>query len=1198
MIRNFTKSFFYHLLTVSILCCSASVFAQGRRITVETALNAISTKYKTKFAYRHGIVENKFTTGASLNAKTLDEALKLVLYPNDLLFLYVSEGNYTIISRNAELRNQQSGALNDTPSANDGSIFITGLVSDESGNAMPGVTVKSNGANNSVVTDAEGRFSFFVPQTATEVSFSYLGYDRSEVQLQGTGKRVSVRLKPSSGNNLQEVKVVSTGYQQISPERSTGSAVVITKKDLEKIPVANVIQRLESMVPGVKINVTAGDISFAYRNTNPSMNSSTRTIGSTEYGINIRGRSTVSPFAENNPLIVIDGAISEIDLSALNPNDIESITFLKDAAAASIWGVRAANGVIVVTSKKGTANQAPNINFSTTFSLSGKPNLDYLKMMNAAQTINLEQEIANKNIVPAPSATTAFSPYVGPVTDLTFRLHAGTITQAQYDAQIAQYSTMDSRSQVSEYLLQPATSQQYNLSVGGGGTNSTYFYSGSYSKEIPNDVGNEASRLTVTLNNTFNLFKKAKLTTIFRGSFFNYQNNGVGLSSLYRPTANTLLSYNQLVDDSGNRVYTSRAYYSGWQNTLVNRGYLNWNYNALDEIDNADNTNKVNNYSFSANLNVPIFKGLSVNGFFNNERSFGTSRSFYNENTYYYRNLVNSYTPLPATATARAVNSLGLSPGAGILNQISSTTNNYTVRGQLNYDNTFAGKHQLNVIAGSEIRQTNAGQGGSTLYGYNMGTGLNSSVNYLAPYTSIQGYTTSIGGAPYQQDRIRRYLSYYSNAGYTFNGKYTVSASARYDDYNNFGVDRSLRATPLWSTGLKWNLAKESFMKPLSWINSLSLRGTYGVNGNIATGLFPFTAISIGSNDPNTGLPTASISAPANPSLRWEKTYVTNIGLDLGMLNNRIGVTADFYKKHGKDLFYEFPINGTYGLLSLNRNSTELKGKGVDLSLRGTSYTSKDWDVTSVLNFSYNTNEITDARFAPTSSVYSNPAYGSQLKGYATDKMLVYKNAGLDANGLTRIFDQNGNIVPASGNISSLDALTYAGRTNAPYFGSFNTSVRYREFTLMAIATYQFGSVFLRPTANTYPSSRQGSVYDLAADVAKRWQNPGDEAFTNVPGIAGTFASSSLLRYQQSDINVLKGDYIRLRDLSLSYQIPVAKITNAVRAANFAFSARNLGFLWRANKEGIDPDINGGLNSTTLGLPPVVSYNFTLNVNF
>jgi len=1190
MIKTFTKPIFHLLLITFMLCCSVVSYAQNKQITLSVALDAVSKKYNTKFAYRHGIIENKFTPIESLKAKTLDEALKRILYPNNLLFLYVSEGNYTIIPKDDEMLNKQAAAQDNNDS---GDSFITGQVLDESGNPMPGVTIKSDGSNSSVITNADGNFSFFVPKIARILGFSYLGYDRNEVALNGTSKKLSVTLKPSAGNNLDEV-VISTGYQDISPERSTGSVVSVTKKQLEQVPVANVVQRLESLIPGVKVSITAGDNSFAYKNTQLGINSGTRSVGSADYNMTIRGTSSL--VGEKFPLVVVDGAISQLDLSALNPNDIENITFLKDASAASIWGVRAANGVIVVTTKKGGLNQAPSISFSTTASVSGKPDLNYLHTMTSAQQIAYEQELVNKSIVSTPNAAIALGQPIAEVTDLTFKLKAGTITQAQYDAQISQYSAIDSREQISKYILQPAASQQYNLSVGGGGTANSYFYSASYSKERPNTVGNEARRLTVTLNNTFKLFKKATLTTNFKGSFFNYVNEGVGLSSFYYPSSFTFMPYNQIVDDNGNRVGRSNHYYSGWTNTLASKGFLNWNYNPLDELDNADNVQKENNYSFNANLNVPIFKGLSLNAFYNNERSFGNSRQYYNENTYYYRDFLNGFTPVPLTGTA--VNSIGLTPGGGILNQSTTTTNNYTIRGQLNYDNTFAGKHQLTVIAGSEIRQTQVGQGVSTLYGYNTGTGISRQVNYFTGYPSVAGYTSGLGGSPTQQDKTRRYLSYYSNAGYTYNGKYTISASARYDDYNNFGVDRKFRATPLWSAGLKWNVAKESFLQSQDWISNLNIRATYGVNGNIATDLYPYTYIGLGSADYPTGLPYASIISPANPELRWEKTYVTNFGIDIGALNNRLGLTADIYRKHGKDIFAMFPLNGTYGVTTLTRNSSELVGKGIDLGLRGTIYNNKDWDVTSILNFAYNTNKVTDSRFPATSSLYSNPAYATYLDGYATDKMFVYKNAGLDATGMTQIYDENGVIVPASRNITSVNALVYAGRTSAPYFGSFNTTVRFREFTLMAIATYQFGNVFLRPTISSYPSSRLGVSYDLHEDVAKRWQKAGDEATTNVPGVAGVYAGQSLLRYQQSDINVLKGDYIRLRELSLSYKIPVAKITNAVKAANFAFAVRNLGLLWTANKEGLDPDFTTSLNNRTMGLPATVSYNFTLNVNF
>ncbi|MBB4107446.1 SusC/RagA family TonB-linked outer membrane protein [Pedobacter zeae] len=1195
MKKRFTRLLgWIYLLFMSVIFVAPAMAQSGKTISVEAALNSISKKYNAKFAYEHEIVQGKTTDVENLKAKNLDEVLKRVLYPNNLLFLYVSEGNYTIVSRDKSYFAPVTGN-NPTNAAPSDGFFLSGKVVDETGNPLPGATLKSNASNSVTMTDANGRFSMPVPQNAQVIGVSYVGYENYTYPVVASQSNIVIAMKLSVANQLNEVNVISTGLQKLSKERSTGSAELVTKEQIEKVPVPNLLYRLESQVPGVKININSGDNSFVYGNKQNSVSSGTRTKGSSDYNFFVRGRSTLQ--GESFPLIVVDGAITEYDISTINPNDVENVTFLKDAAAASIWGTRAANGVMVITTKAGKAGQAPTVNFSVNASVSNHPDLGYLRTMTSAQTIAYEEELVAKNIIIAPNNTTALSTNVATVTDLAFKLKAGTITKAAYDSEIAQLSARDSRGQIEDYLLRPATSQAYNFSIGGGNNYSTYFYSASYTKEDPYAVGTSGSRLTLTLNNTFKLFKIATLSTNLKGSFFNYKTNGIGLNSLYNPSLSTFMPYNQILDDNGNRVSYSKKFYSGWlNNALYPAGFLNWGYNALDEIENADNTQKDNNYSANINLNVPIVKGLSANAFFNTEISNSTSRNFYNDNTYYYRDLVNTFTAIPVSG--KAVNSIGLSAGSGILNVGTNTTNNYTLRGQLNYDTTLGKDHQINAIAGAEIRQTQDGAGLSTMYGYNMGTGISRSVNFSTPYATLYGYTLGLGGSPSQLDKTRRYLSYYSNAAYTYRSKYTVSASVRYDDYNNFGLDRSFRATPLYSLGGKWDVYKESFMANAPWISNLAIRATNGVNGNISRSLYPFTYIALGSVDAQTGLPTASIIAPANPELRWEKTYVSNLGLDFGFLKNRITGSVEVYRKHSTDLFYNFPISGTYGVTSLTRNTSELNGKGVDLSLAGIFYTNKDWEINGRLTYAYNVNKVEDTRFIPTSSFFASPAYSGYISGYATDKLLVYKNAGLDANGMTLVYDQNGNKVAPNTNLNSIDALINAGRTTAPHFGSYTQSMRFKDFTLMAIATYQFGSVFLRPTISAYPSSRTGTSYDLSEDVARRWQKPGDEQLTNVPGVAGTFATVSLARYQQSDINVLKGDYIRLRELSLTYKIPTQRFTKAVKAANFGFSVRNLGLLWKANKEGIDPDFTAGLNSTTLGLPATTSYNFSLNVNF
>ncbi|WP_406826178.1 SusC/RagA family TonB-linked outer membrane protein [Pedobacter sp. KACC 23697] len=1197
MNKNFTRPLYFLLVVLLAFGAVFQAAAQNKQISLEQALDAISKKYKTKFAYEHSIVQGKTASSASLKAKSVDEALKNVLYPNNLLFLYVSEGNYTIVSRDGKTLDVNAQAnlptLSGTSNSSNNEFYLSGQVTDEGSIPLPGVTIKSNGSNRVVTTDGNGKYSIFVPNTTTSISFSYLGYQTSNLPVTANTSSLNVSLTPAAGNQLQDVNIVSNGYQVLPKERSTGAAFGVTAKDLQKIPTPNVVQRLESLIPGVKVTLNSDNM-FTYGNTQQGINSGTRSLGRSDYNMEVRGSNTLR--GETFPLVVVDGAIMELDLSTLNPNDIANITFLKDAAAASIWGTRAANGVVVITTKKGQSGQAPQVSFSMTAAVANRPDLGYLNMMNSAQVIAYEQDLVAKNLIFAPSATTAFSGTVADATDLTFKLKAGTITQAAYDAEISRLSALDNRSQINDYLLRPSSNQQYNLSVTGGGKSSDYFYSASYSKENPYTRGTEGQRLTLTMNNNFKLFKIATLSANFRASFFKYKTGAVSLSSLFSPTASTFMPYNQLVDASGNHKAYSTVYYSGWVDNLQNQGYLNWKYSVLDEMDNVDNSQNENNYNFNLNLNVPVFKGLSANAFFANERNFGNTRNYYSEATFFYRNLVNTFTPIPTSG--RAVNSIGLSPGSGILNNLSGYNNNYTLRGQLNYDHILGTEHQLTAIVGSEIRQTKVGQGTSVLYGYNTGNGISRPVNFFTPYATIQGSTQGIAGSPSQQDKVRRYLSYYSNVAYTYKGKYTLSGSARYDDYNNFGVDRKFRATPLWSSGLKWDVKKESFLNTQNWLNSLSIRATYGVNGNISTNTFPFTYISLGTGDSATGLPNASIIAPANPELRWEKTYVANLGVDFALLDNRLSGSVDVYSKRGKDLFYEFPINGTYGFTSINRNVASMSGNGVEFNLNGTVIREKDYEWNAGLNFAYNTNKITDTRFIVNSTFLSNPAFGSvPLDGYPNDKIFVFRNAGLDANGLTQVFDQNGNKVGSGQNVTSVDALVYAGRRTPPYFGSFNTSFRYKAFTLMAVATYQFGNVFMRPTISAYSSSRQGVKYDLHEDITKRWIKAGDEAFTNVPGAAGALAPTSLLRYQQSDINVLKGDYIRLRELALTYQVPVEQL-KFIRSANVGFSVRNLGLLWRANKEGLDPDFVGGLSASTLGLPSPVSYNFSLNVNF
>lgn len=1170
----------------------------------ESAIKKIESSTQFRFVYRNEDVKVLKNITLQPATRSVGQTLDLLLKNTALSYKQLNNSIMLVKKPAAPVAEK---AAESVPPRHYVKVYVT----DEQGEfiAFANVTVKGY-PRLAEQTNQDGMVNIFSVTDKDELMISFVGYVTQTVLI-GQQESIHIKLLHDPANTLKEVSVISNGYQVLPKERSTGAFSTVTAKDLEKIPVPNLVQRLEGLVPGLQVGITSGARTFDYTNTQQAINGGTHTVGQNDYSMTIRGTSSIQ--GETFPLVVIDGAVSNLDLSAINPNDVDNVTFLKDAAAASIWGVRAANGVIVITTKKGSNNSIPKINFSTSFTMAEKPRLNYLKTMTSAQELSYEKELVDRGFITDVGNASYYYYASANVrsqgTLLAMQLKAGTITQAQYNAQVSALSAIDNRSQISKYLLQAAQNQQYNLSVSGGSDFSNYFYSASYSKEIPNERGNSAGRLTLNLTHNWKLFKVADLSINVKGTSFNYVNNGVSLSSLFTPSQSVFMPYNLLKDANGNNIAYDRAVPSAYTATL-SPSRPSWQYSYLDELANADNTQKDNDYTATINLRVPIIKGLNASALYSTERTFSNTRSYYSPQSYYYRNFINYYTS-PTAST----NSIGITNG-GVLNLINTNNNNYTARGQLDYNGTFAKKHQISALGGIELRQTDAIQNTSTLYGYNTSSGLSTGVNAgntnasNLGYATVTGYNYNLTSPTSAADKMRRYLSYFGNAAYTFNSRYVLTGSVRYDDYNNFGLDRKYRATPAWSGGAKWNIGDEDFIKSITWISNLSLRGTYGVNGNISTSVYPFTWITLGT-DGYTGQASASILAPANPQLRWEKTYVTNLGLDFGFLNSRITGSVDYYTKKGKDILASFTVNPTYlGTTTtvLTENSSKLNGKGVDLGLNGVIYNGSKvrWSVGGT--FSYNTNKLNDPRYTTqytnstyaTTSYYPNPAGISYLDGYATDKILVFRNAGLDANGLTQVYDGNGNIIKATtAAIPSLSALKYAGRRTAPIYGSWNTSLTYKDFTFFTLLTYQFGNVFLKPTAQNYATNTYQVKYDLNADIANRWTKPGDEAATNMPGLNGTATAvnTSLLRYDYSDINVLKGDYVRLREISMSYKLPTAFLNKImIKSANIGLAVRNLGLLWTANKQGYDPDFINTLDRT-YNLPASRSYVLSLNVN-
>ncbi len=1159
----------FGLNTGNILAQDRVKIESDKTVTIDEVFEIIMNQTKYRFLYPEDLFKDSPKVQLKKGTVSVDKLLKNSI-TNKSFNLVLSKNNTILIKRK---KDQQE-------------IRISGKVVDSKGIPIPGVTVLIKGTFRGVATDIDGNYKISVMNKENVLVFSALGFKAVEIVV-GDQKTINVTLEESV-EGLDEVTIVSTGYQKISKERATGSYAVVKSDDLDKIPGSNAIMKLEGQVPGLQIDLLESDNTFVYGNLLPG------TEGNTSYNFRIRGQSTYK--AEEMPLIVLDGIPTELDIRTLNPKDIDKITFLKDAASASIYGARAANGVIVIDTKKGKQGKT-RINYSQSYTFSTKPSLSSLPLMNSSQVLDLEQELIDKSMVydPASASSLYSATPISQGMEIMFQELRGDITSTEKEAALNVLKNRNNYGQIEQYLLQSSEAITHDLSLSGGQNDYRYFTSVSFAKEKTQAKGSEGKRFTLTANQDFKLFNYASLSTSLKGSFFDYSQNSLGLSPL-ESSLTTYLPYDQIVDGNGNSVDYYTAFYSAQSKSFENAGYLPWTYNYIDELENKDSRIKEQNYSANIALTLPFGKGLNAVTNYYIERSYFDNPNYHNENTFYTRNLINSTTyqdPNTGDLTQGV-------PNGGILQKNTYVKESYTARTQLNYNNVFNNKHAIDAIAGIEVRQIREKTAGGTLFGYNEQT--QTSVDLpSSTYTSVYGWTDNISYGNKDKDVRRRFLSYYGNAAYTYDNKYTISGSIRLDDYNNFGVDKKYRRTPLWSSGAKWNITKEAFLKDVDVINNLSFRMSYGFNGNISLTTFPFTSISISNSDYNLSqLPYAFISAAANPSLRWEKTGILNFGLDFSLLNNRLSGTLEYYTKNSKDLIQDFPVSEFYGLPnnSLTRNTATLESKGIDFNLNGVVLKAKDFSLNTSFVLSYNKSEVTDSRYESYANYLNGTGSTPPIIGYGLNSLFAFRSAGLDENGSVLVYNKDGETVDVYSPLTDIEDMEYMGTSTPKYYGSINLSINYKKWTAYALATYKLDYVLFRPSFNNY-ITRYGtfSGYDLNKEIDNRWRQAGDEATTNVPGVQG-MGGYGYSRYRFGSDKVIGGDHIRLREVSLSYDLSNAFDKTFVKGASLSFTARNLGLLWKKNKDGIDPDFLPYTAGTQIKLPPTAMYSLGLNVNF
>lgn len=1175
-------------LLVPIVCLmsTTSGFAQ-KRASLSHALSEVTRIYGTKFSYEEGLIMDVFVNSEHIpknKVRPIESVLKDLLYPNNYLFLYVQNNYFTII--------RDSRGKKD----NDGDTrfwkIISGTIKNSKGEPLVGVNIISDGqaSRTGVTSSSDGSYTLRLKQPADALIFSYIGMEPIR-RVIGNDTQIDISME-AINNQLQEVEVVSTGYQKIAKDRATGSFGQITSKELKQVPSINLLDRIEGMIPGVQID--------------PVKNS-----------ITVRGINSFNTDGDSKrPLIVIDGFPS-IDqdlvknttqfannsiLSRFNPADIESITVLKDAAAASIWGAQAANGVIVIETKKGRISE-PTISYNTSLSISSPADLGKLDRMTTAQYIDFEKEMFDYGWMADPevwnSGWQAFNTNkpTSEAIQWLYKNKKGLVSNEELSLQLDRLSQVDNTEQIRKYLLQNAVTQQHNLSLSGGNGRTTYAVAGNYSKDVPVFRSNRAQSFFVNTNLSTNFFnQKLRLTTGINYTYTNSVSNQVTANAMGNTTQG-LRPYELLVDADGNRIRRSLRFTEPVAKNLKDIGLYDWTFNPIEELDYNKYTSADNRVRINAALDAKVnsWANITISGML--QRTFADAKNLDELKSYSMRDFLNYYSTVNFKNNTFTRNFI--QGGRMVLRNQNATQ--YNVRLQGNIDKSWDDIVNLNVVFGGEIGSQTGINSAQTRYGFNEDIYSSLAYNQIGSFMGIEGWQQSLSIADGSIGRPNlRKMSYYSNAAMSFlHGKYILSASARFDDLTLVGFSRSKRAKPIWSTGAKWNMKSENFMQKLDWISTFDLRVTYGVGGTVPQGGSNATIISIEGPDYQTGDIPASIAMPRNPEVGWEKVYTQNYGLDVGLFNNRLNVAFDLYRKHTRDILYNFPFNSTYGWTDLQFNGGTMQSNGIDLGINGAIMRKKDFSWLSMLNFSYNNNKVTDSRLVATD--ISDYISGSLTEGMPTDYLYAYKWAGLDETGQSQIAKSNGEIIKSTQggrNIFVREDLVYMGRRTAPYFGGLMNTVSYKGINFGVRVSYDLGNVKRLETFGNYPQyqGKFNGVLNTNSMQTERWRNPGDEAHTNVPGLKN-ITTNSFNRFRDSDPMVIDASHIRLQQISLGYTLPSTYLKRTpFKTLGVNAAVRNLGVIWKANKLGIDPLYMRAKNYNNL--PPTKNFFLTIDATF
>lgn len=1171
------------LMGAVLMQSKASVYGQlvnvsAKNLSFKELIQKLEQQSNYKFVYEDQLIRSLKAQDVSFQQKDVREVLNASI--GNLPIRYEIIDNTIILKRG---HNQQQ------------TTDVIGYVFDKNGFPIQSATVRVKGTFRASITDVNGKFTIGMLPGEKYIEISLLGFYTKELNI--ASNLTHIVLQDMEYALEESVVTVQTGYRALTDAQLTGAVSNINQKDYDqRVAVSgNFLENLEGKLAGLVYNPQSNDLS-------------------------IRGVSTFD--AVRKPLIVLDGFPTEIDIQNINPNDIVSVNVLKDAAAASIYGSRASNGVIVIETKRGKMG-GTKFNLRATTAIQPRPNFEYMNYASSAALTSILKDNLLVDKAAVRSDYTGRLMATTPVHEAVFDFKEGKITQAEMDARVAELGQYDNLAKYKDLFYRNALTNQIDFDLSGGSDKHTYLLGANYLSERGDYIETDNKRILLNFASTHHLNRLMYLD--FKGTYQNGRNN-----SPYRKVGvNDFQSYERLVDDNGTALpvlWGVDRYGAGstrFTSIIPSNNELNIENGLYDQLyypyadvyraSNAVNTAAVR---FQARLNTKIATWLDFDfgGAYEDERNL--VRSLQQESFFDMRRLMN-YRASKDPITGQAV--FDKLPKGDLLSRDNESIKSYTVRGQFNFNYADpSNNHQLSGVLGSEIRRVENSNYLTSVFGYDGQTLIYTPIDFVsltnpskpAFNTLYADNTPSVLYRDYFNEVYddRRFVSFYADGTYLYKNRYAVTGSIRTDQSNLFGTDPKYRYKPFYSIGANWSIHKEDFMKSISWVSILKLRGAYGVNGNTPTSANGKYLI-LNSDLNYTYFPFEKyydVLSPENSAMRWERTATYNVGLDFALWNYRLSGSLDYYHKNSTDVIGLLSSDPTSGFNSYNANTASIINNGFEMQLTSTNIQQASFSWKSQLTGSFNFNKVKEVQTAQPTGVAGQLPLISQVEyvaGRPIGALYAYNYAGLNEKGQPEIIDKNGDRRMVSTSVDggnseiTIDDMLYMGTTTPKYVLGFNNQFSVGQFDLSFLFMYYGGHVMRTQAPDPYVTNRS-----FMEEGLNYWKEAGDESTTDIPGFMVTgssnyFNSYAKTGYTYADKFVKKADYIRLRDVVLTYRLK-EEFSNKFKMSNtmLRFQVQNpLKYTFSDNS--FDPDaIDRATGARSLPRPAM--YSISLYTNF